>query len=124
MQEGSAIYRQNGMYTKSMVGNSWKGTINGPDQQPVKAAITNSTVLHSEVGEALAEEDGVDMGVAWTQLPDGTYTYSLRSRVPEGVVGAKAFDTAAVAKIFGGGGHLEASAFTSEKPPHELFTKG
>lgn len=62
----------------------------------------NTSVLHSEVGEKLAELG--NFGITWFQNYAGKFVYSLRSRGE--------FDVSVIAKTFGGGGHKNAAGFT------------
>ena len=51
--------------------------------------------------------------ICWSMSKSGNYKYSLRSK--EGV------DVSLIANDFGGGGHRQASGFSSDKSPNELF---
>lgn len=62
----------------------------------------NTCVLHSEVGEKLAELG--NFGITWFQNYAGKFVYSLRSKGD--------FDVSVIAKTFGGGGHKNAAGFT------------
>lgn len=57
----------------------------------------------SDLGHRLAED--APFAAVWCEQPDGTTTYSLRSR-PEGA------DVSEVARAYGGGGHRNAAGFT------------
>jgi oligoribonuclease NrnB/cAMP/cGMP phosphodiesterase (DHH superfamily) len=60
--------------------------------------------LASVTAGLLAEN--APFAVAWFQKADGTFQYSLRSRVEHGV------DVSEIAQRFGGGGHRNAAGFT------------
>lgn len=64
----------------------------------------NTTVHFSEVAGRIADQ--YTFGVAWFMRDDGKYQYSLRSN---------GFDVASIAKRYGGGGHLQAAGFESDK---------
>ena len=57
--------------------------------------------------------EGVQVGVAIRERPDGSYKISLRSHAPA--------DVAAIAARMGGGGHLRAAAYVSEMPLEETI---
>lgn len=66
--------------------------------------VANATVSYSEVGEALCKAyPAAPFSLYWFQRSDGKYQYGLRSQ--------NGFDTSAIAKRFGGGGHAAASGF-------------
>lgn len=69
-----------------------------------RVKVANTSVLFSEVAGRLAEEG--PFGVAWYKRADGKFQWSLRSRGD--------FDVSAVARAFGGGGHLNAAGFETE----------
>lgn len=70
-----------------------------------KIVAVNATSHWSEVGSTLAQWPDAKFAVSYYKDKDG-YKWSLRS------VGD--FDVSAIAKQFGGGGHLNASGFTSK----------
>ena len=57
--------------------------------------------------------EGVQVGVAIRERPDGTYKISLRSHAPA--------DVSAVATRLGGGGHVRAAAYASDLPLKETI---
>jgi len=57
--------------------------------------------------------EGVEVGVAIRERPDGTHKISLRSHAP--------VDAAAIAAKMGGGGHVRAAACSSELPLEETI---
>jgi len=57
--------------------------------------------------------EGVQVGVAIRERPDGTYKISLRSHAPA--------DVSAVATQLGGGGHVRAAAYASDLPLKETI---
>lgn len=71
---------------------------------PVK--IVNTTVNHSEVGEALCVDHDIPFAVTWFYRSDGKFQYSLRSR--------DGYNVSKVAKAYGGGGHPGAAGFESD----------
>lgn len=74
------------------------GTYNGPRV----CSIVNAPYMNcSEVGEALTAF--APIGLTWFERGDGVIQFSLRS---EGDV-----DVSAIAKLYGGGGHLHAAGF-------------
>lgn len=80
--------------------------------------VACAPVLFSEVAgqlaERLSDEGGHhEFGASCYPLPDGRWTYSLRSR--------GRFDVSALARKFGGGGHPQAAGFTVQHPVHTLW---
>lgn len=73
----------------------------------------NTPVLQSEVANAISA--GKPFGVAWYQNAEGLYCYSLRSRSED----PEAVDTSVIAKLYGGGGHKNASGIRSKTRLHE-----
>eukprot|EP00928_Gymnodinium_smaydae_P065135 TRINITY_DN48317_c0_g1_i1.p1 TRINITY_DN48317_c0_g1~~TRINITY_DN48317_c0_g1_i1.p1 ORF type:complete len:557 (-),score=112.63 TRINITY_DN48317_c0_g1_i1:154-1824(-) len=72
------------------------------------AAVVNSTVLPSEIGNAATQIDGANFALVYSAQADGSgFNISARSCFPaEGQS-----DVSAIAKHFGGGGHKAASGF-------------
>jgi len=67
--------------------------------------MMNSVIWQSELGNALVKKDDADFGLVWFYNADKKeYHVSLRS------IDEKA-DVSLVAKVFGGGGHRNASGF-------------
>lgn len=76
--------------------------------QSYNVPIVNAPQLEiSELLDALAQ--GERFAVGWWQRADGVYQYSLRSR--------NGFDVSALAKLYGGGGHVNAAGFERHEPP-------
>jgi len=74
-----------------------------PDQV---CAVVNATTLASEIGNALAKEEGVNFALIFTQDSDCQgYRISLRSCFPA----ANQADVSKIAQLFGGGGHRAAA---------------
>jgi len=121
VKEGEAILRSNNNLVNIVVSQAWRGTALPWMGKPrVTAWIANTPILQSDVGHALVERGDTDCAVMWRRASGGRYFYSIRSRVSGGIEGGT-FDTAALASIFGGGGHKAASGFTSDLPPWKLF---
>ena len=72
-----------------------------------KALAVNATTDVSEVGEELLTRPGVEVAVIYFATDTG-WVHSLRSRGET--------DVCAVAKLMGGGGHLNAAGYRHEKP--------
>jgi nanoRNase/pAp phosphatase (c-di-AMP/oligoRNAs hydrolase) len=68
--------------------------------------ILNTTVNHSEVGEALCVNFNIPFSVTWFYRADGKFQYSLRSR--------GGYDVSKIAEAYGGGGHPAAAGFESD----------
>ena len=69
--------------------------------------VANATVFFSEVGEKLLQNHpGFDCAAYYLDRADGRRQWGLRSR--------ENFDSSAVAKAFGGGGHPGASGFVQQ----------
>lgn len=95
--EGSAILRWQEKVVRSHVKVAGEIEMDGH-----KVLAVNTTVLHSEIGEVLAQ--GRAFGATWFDRNDGVRVWSLRSR--EGGI-----DVSEVAKKRGGGGHRQAAGF-------------
>ena len=66
--------------------------------------VVNASSHWSEVGNKLVDlYPGYPFAASYTDQPDGTRMYSLRSN--------DKFDVSAIAQLFGGGGHKQASGF-------------
>lgn len=83
------------------------------------AAIVNSSIFQSEIGEKLCAKEGVDFAVIYFDiLAQGKRIYSLRSR-------AEGYNVGDLAKRYGGGGHKTASSFSvpisAEEDPRHVF---
>lgn len=80
-----------------------------------KVGVVNSCTFISEIGNALADRADVDFGLVWYKdYKSGLYKCSLRSN------DSKA-DVSVVAKLLGGGGHRNSSAFTTKDDLDWLF---
>ena len=73
-----------------------------------KVLAANTPILQSEVAGQLAA--GREFGVAWYQVAEGVYRYSLRVRDGD-------FDVSKLAEEFDGGGHKKAARFDRPVPP-------
>lgn len=71
-----------------------------------RTAMVNSSVLKSEIGEALCRDSDIQVALIWSQTESGAYSYSLRAD-KEGVAVNN------IAAEFGGGGHPKAAGFIS-----------
>ena len=71
--------------------------------------VLNSSVHHSEIGEALGE--GVPFVAIYHDEPGGRRAWALRSRFGSDPV---AVDVAGVARQFGGGGHRASAGFQTD----------
>lgn len=72
-----------------------------------RAVVVNTSSHWSEVGNRLLElYPDVDFAASYTDLPEETRMFSLRSKAP--------FDVARVAEMFGGGGHAQAAGFKAK----------
>ena len=98
-RDGRAILRYQQRLVESAVKHAREETIGG-----VLVPCVESTVLKSEIGEALSE--GKPFAAIWSENEKGERVYSLRSR-PDGL------DVSEIAtKYPGGGGHPRAAGFT------------
>lgn len=74
------------------------------------------TDLSSDVGNILSSMDTIDFAVLWKyNHPNQEYYVSLRS--------SNKVDVSAIAKSFGGGGHPNASGFSTKTNPTVLFSQ-
>lgn len=98
--EGRAINRYYRLRVEEFKRASYVASLGGH-----LARIANAPYFAaSEVAGDLCS-DGVDFGACYFEIGANRYQYSLRSHGP--------FDVSAVAKQFGGGGHLNAAGFTT-----------
>jgi oligoribonuclease NrnB/cAMP/cGMP phosphodiesterase (DHH superfamily) len=111
VQAGAAILRHTSQQVKKAV--EWSRSTFLPTSgcdilgAHVKTRIVNTSVLHSEIGNALCEQFDIPFSVTWFQRPDKKFQYSLRS------IGD--FDVSDIAKCYGGGGHKNAAGFVTER---------
>ncbi|CAB4389499.1 unnamed protein product [Rhizophagus irregularis] len=91
--------------------NQLPASPNKPPQSVTKqfvVYIINSIIMQSELGNALAKIEDADFGLVWNyDAKEKQYVVSLRS------LDEKA-DVSQIAKVFGGGGHRNASGFIWE----------
>lgn len=107
---GNAILKANHQTVKKLVSQSYWGILPG-QQQPLP--MVNTSVLISETCHALLNEcryRDYPIVAAWFQGSDRVY-YSLRSR--------QGFDCSHLAQQYGGGGHPQASGFSSDLLPQK-----
>ncbi len=72
-----------------------------------KVVVVNTSSHWSEVGNRLLElHPDVEFACSYTDLPDNTRMFSLRSKAP--------FDVSQVASKMGGGGHAQAAGFKAK----------
>lgn len=83
------------------------------DDPSLQVPCVNTSVFHSEVGNLLAQTH--PMAIIWYRAEDGSYRHSLRS--------AGRVDCSRVARFWGGGGHADASGFTTNDPLPALDRK-
>lgn len=104
INEGRAIERVRAIDIAAYKQNSMRGSFAGHQNVPIVNVAGN---IVSEVLNELATKDFFAVG--WSQMSDGVFRYSLRSKGD--------FDVAAIAARFGGGGHKNAAGFSSPLPP-------
>jgi len=98
---GKAILLQIAKYVREAVKQAQPGTLNVGDKHYTVGVVNVPYLNTSEVGHALAHR--YDIGLGWFERSDGIIQFSARS------VGD--VDVSAVAKAFGGGGHMHAAGF-------------
>jgi len=83
-----------------------------------QASVVNGTTLASEIGNAMCQVPGVQLGVIWFWChKTKSFSVSLRSD-------SDAVDVSLIAKQYGGGGHRRAAGFSFKGPSIEdLFCK-
>lgn len=113
LAEGRAIRRSKDAYVRVMKHQAMTMNMFGWEGIPVINAphITISELLHELAKDAL-------FALGWRQTQSGRFVYSLRSKTCENE--EDNFDVSLLAKALGGGGHLHAAGFDSDKPPWEL----
>ena len=89
-------------YTRSVVAEKQEGVLTFEGRNYRTAVLNIPYAGVSEAGNALCKE-GYEIGLAWFERGDGITQFSLRS---EGDV-----DVSAIAKYYGGGGHMHAAGF-------------
>ena len=107
IREGEAIGRSKAIDIHNCKRNAVRSKFAGYPDVPVVNATGNtiSDLLHQLAPEGF-------FAVAWNQVSDGTFRYSMRSNGN--------FDVATIAAVFGGGGHKNAAGFSSKDPPWML----
>lgn len=110
--EGAAILRAQDAHVQSMVKHArkceiWKLTSGAEieDLFRLPGLAVNATLHQSEVGHELANQSGT-YGLVWRFTQEGTVACSLRSNGD--------YDVSAIARAFGGGGHLNAAGFETD----------
>jgi oligoribonuclease NrnB/cAMP/cGMP phosphodiesterase (DHH superfamily) len=104
MRDGDVVLSYDQRTIERMQTRAREGEIGGH-----KISVVNATHLHSELLEGLAA--GKPFAASWWQREDGLFQYSLRSG-PDGL------DVSAIAKGYGGGGHMHAAGFSSGRIVH------
>lgn len=99
VSDGEAILRYQRKVVRGLAGRSREGVI-----ARVRCGVLNSCVLASELGEEIGQSYGI--GVVWFQTGEGRFVYSLRSTT---------VDVSVIARSFGGGGHKNASGFSTKE---------
>lgn len=90
-------------YVREIVEHRQMGNLDGFSHQNYTVAVVNAPYLNiSEVGNVLAT-DHADIGMGWFERGDGVLQFSLRSNGD--------IDVSEIAKLYGGGGHRNASGF-------------
>lgn len=111
--EGGPLHRQAAGYHESMARRHSMRTHRGTG---LRMAAVNASYFKSEIGNILAEVPGADMGLVWH--------YCMRKREVQCSLRASQTsdeDCAAVAELYGGGGHRRAAAFSFEHKTIEAF---
>lgn len=109
--EGAAILRAQEQHVQSMVKQARKCVIPPLDNHPTEGlesftGLALNTPMHvSEVGHELANASGT-FGLVWYIGSDLRVKCSLRSNGD--------YDVSAIARVFGGGGHLNAAGFETD----------
>ena len=99
--KGRAIELEINKYIREVTKQTQVGTLNILDKH-YSVGVVNIPYLHtSDVGNVLAHT--YDIGLGWFERHDGMVQFSARS------IGD--IDVSAIAKIFGGGGHLHAAGW-------------
>jgi nanoRNase/pAp phosphatase (c-di-AMP/oligoRNAs hydrolase) len=101
-RDGTAILRFQKHWVDFVLEFAQLGTLWGK-----KAAMVNSSLFSSEIGNELCVKLGVEMGVIWYIDAVGRYHYSLRAS-QDGV------NVHEVAAHWGGGGHPKAAGFLTD----------
>lgn len=104
VDEGSKILEFQGRVVSSAVALSYLADV-VVDGETFRAAVTDSHIFQSEVGEALLAKYPEAQFAAIRYRDDASLTVSLRSR-KDGT------DVSKIAKRFGGGGHAGAAGFS------------
>lgn len=99
-----------------VVENAIKNHVKVIDFCGYKVGVTNQSDNASEIGNAICAIEGVDFGIVYCITKDDDVLLSLRS------VGE--MDVGAIAKIYGGGGHKNASGCRLPLKDLPFFLKG
>jgi hypothetical protein len=119
--EGIAILRAEEQFVEQMLRQAERVTLLVPEglvdregnaicSREIECWACNATVLFSEVPNKLLERGDAPMAIGWGWIgPQQHYIVSLRSKGN--------FDVSAIAKRFGGGGHLNSAGFKCKELP-------
>lgn len=83
-----------------------------------KTGFVNDGQLVSEMGHAMCNDMGLDIGICWFTLPDNVVVMSMRSKQGTDV------DVSALCKQFGGGGHKHAAGCRTDLTTIQLILEG
>lgn len=113
MASASGMVALNKVYVERAVEHAWL-TFTRLKDKYYNVAIVNSTILHSEIGNALVTKHPlVDFAAVYSITGSGSTKYSLRSSDTQA-------DCSTVAVMFGGGGHRNASGMCVEAVTNRL----
>lgn len=105
---GAAVLRMRNNIVKDLAAGALTCEIAG-----YRVPCVNSPNFRSELGNVLAQREGVPFSVVWYQYEPGKFGVSLRSERTN----PAAVDVNKIAERFGGGGHKNAAGFTLPAPP-------
>ena len=105
LAEGAKILEYQENMIEELMGSAEESTLDGH-----KALAVNSSVLASQLGNAIVER-GYDIGIVWFYMNEDTIRVSLRSDKDGNV------DVGKIAEKYGGGGHKSSAGFIINQEP-------
>lgn len=103
VSQGEAILLYRDKLVGDVAARATASRLHAPGLPPVEVLMVVSSVLHSEIGNVLAEQSPTNIGIVLDVRPEGPVKASMRAKKP--------VDITPYVKALGGGGHAQAGGF-------------